>query len=233
MSNHAVGPPVESHPPTGANAHPAAAGGSRRTAGLVAGVGILLMAALAGYGNFAAVQGLVTDGDAAATARDIAASPGTFRAGVAALYAVVVLDVLVAWALFRVFQPVHEGLSRLAAWFRLTYAAVFLVALAQLADIPGLLAAKTSGAPGAFTPPQVDAMALAKVEDFNDIWTAGLLLFGAAPARAGLPGLPLAGAAARVGRPGRHRRRRLRVRHPRRRPLERVTVRGLHRHLRR
>ena len=33
-----------------------------------------------------------------------------------------------------VFRPVHAGLSRLAAWLRLAYAAVFLVAIAQLAD---------------------------------------------------------------------------------------------------
>lgn len=180
MSNHAAGPPVEGHPPKGSptSSTGAAAGETRRRAGLVAGVGILLMAALAGFGNFAAVQGLVTDGDAAATARDIAASQGAFRFGIAALYAVVALDVLVAWALFAVFQPVHEGLSRLAAWFRVVYAAVFMVALAQLAGIPGLLNSKSSGTPGAFTPQQVDAMALAKVDTFTDIWTAGLLLFG-------------------------------------------------------
>lgn len=143
--------------------------------GLVAGVGILTVAALAAFATVGAVQGLVTDGDAAATARDIGASMGRFRLGVASLYVVVTLDVVVAWALFRVYQPVHEGLSRLAAWFRIVYASVFLVALAQLAGVPDLLSAKGSAV---FTPAQVDAMALAKVETFTDMWSAGLLLFG-------------------------------------------------------
>jgi hypothetical protein len=177
MSNLIAEPPVEGRdqgrPPPATR--PAAAEDSRRRAGLVAGVGILAVAALAAFGNFAAVQGLITNGDAAATARDIAASEGIFRLGVVSLYLVVALDVLVAWALFRVFRPVHEGLSRLAAWLRLAYASVFLVALAQLAGVPDLLSTRTSSA---FTPEQVDAMALAKVDTFTDIWTAGLLLFG-------------------------------------------------------
>jgi hypothetical protein len=47
-----------------------------------------------------------------------------------------VCDVVVAWALLRVFSPVSRDLSRLAAWFRLAYSAVFLVSLAQLIGHP-------------------------------------------------------------------------------------------------
>ena len=148
---------------------------SRHLAARVAGAGILLLAALATFANIAVLQGLVTDGDATRTAADILASDGTFRFGIASLYAVAALDVLVAWALVGVFRPVHPGLARLAAWFRLAYAAVFLVAIAQLAGIPDLLSTRDSAA---FTPAQVDATALAKVDTFTDIWMAGLLLFG-------------------------------------------------------
>lgn len=148
---------------------------SIRTAGLVAGVSLLAMSVLAGFGNFVAVEGLVTPGDAGRTADDILAADGTFRVGVLTLYLVVVLDVIVAWALMRVFDPVSRSLSRLAAWFRLAYSAVFLVAISQLAGIPDLLEAGSS----AFTADQVEAQALLKVDAFNDIWYAGLVLFGA------------------------------------------------------
>ena len=110
-----------------------------RRSALVAGVGILVMAVLAGAANFGAIQGLVTDGDATRTAKDILASDGLFRLGIAAMVVVVVLDVVVAWALLRVFSTVHAALSRLSAWLRLAYAAVFMVALSQLARIPALL----------------------------------------------------------------------------------------------
>ena len=93
-----------------------------------------------------------------------------------ALYLVVVLDVVVAWALMRVFEPVSRSLSRLAAWFRVAYSAIFMVAISQLAGIPDLLGA--SGA-GAFTTEQVQAQALLKVDAYHDIWFAGLILFAA------------------------------------------------------
>ncbi|MGZ8737946.1 MAG: DUF4386 domain-containing protein [Nocardioides sp.] len=157
--------------------HRTSAQQSARSGGLVAGVALLLMAVVAPIGLLLGVDGLVTDGDAARTATDITASEGTFRLGVASLYLVVVLDVVVAWALLRFFNPVSRELSRLAAWFRLAYSGVFLVAIGQLAGIPGLLDANitTSG----FDTEQLQAQALLKADNFHDIWFAGLVLFGA------------------------------------------------------
>ncbi|TCO32421.1 uncharacterized protein DUF4386 [Kribbella steppae] len=136
---------------------------SIRTWAVAAGVALLLMAALVGFGNFAAIEGLVTWGDAGKTAQDIAASEGLFRAGVASLFLVVVLDVVIACALYRVFTPVDRTMSLLAAAFRLVYAAVFMVALGYLLDALR----------------HVDQQVLSDVEAFSDLWTAGLGLFGA------------------------------------------------------
>jgi hypothetical protein len=162
-------------PPTVA-APPATSVAVRRAA-LVAGAALTLMAGLAGFGNLVVVEGLVTPGDAAATAQDILASIGLFRLGVVSLYLAALLDVVVAWALFRVFSPVNFELSRLDAWLRLAYAGVFMVALAQLAGIPALLT--HPGDASVFTAEQYQAMALSKVDAFHDIWFAGLILFGA------------------------------------------------------
>src|SRR3712207_2574029 len=70
--------------------------GSVRGAGITAGVGVLLLAALAGFGNSVAVEGLVTPGGAGRTAQDVVASEGLFRLGIASVLAVVALDVVVA-----------------------------------------------------------------------------------------------------------------------------------------
>jgi hypothetical protein len=149
---------------------------SIRQAGVVAGVGILVMAALSGFGIFYVGEGLVTQGDAARTVEDIAASDGLFRWGTASLYAVVVLDVVVAWALFRFFSPVSSGLARLAAWFRLAYAGVFMLAIGQLAGIPDLVASDQYA--GVFTAEQIQGQTLLKIDAFDDLWMAGLILFG-------------------------------------------------------
>ena len=88
----------------------------------------------------------------------------------------VVLDVVVAWALFRFFSPVNSGLARLAAWFRLAYAAVFMLAIGQLAGIPDLVTSDEYSA--VLTPEQIQGQTLVKTDAFDDLWMAGLILFG-------------------------------------------------------
>lgn len=148
---------------------------SLRAPSLAAGVGLLLMAALAGFGIFIAVEGLVTPGDPAATARDVLASEGVFRLGIASLVGVVVLDVVVAWGLFEVFAHVSAGLSRLAAWLRLVYAGVFLVAITELLGAVGILGGLDQLAGNA---DQLQVQALQRTAAFTDVWNAGLVLFG-------------------------------------------------------
>jgi uncharacterized membrane protein YhdT len=143
---------------------------------LIAGAALLLLSGLAAVGYVVIVQGLVTPGDPAVTASDIRDSEGVFRLGVAMLYLVIVLDLVVAWALLAVFTPVSRGISRLAAWFRLAYSAVFMVAIGQLAGIPDLLS--SAGYSTAFTSEQLQGQALLKVDAFTDIYMAGLILFG-------------------------------------------------------
>ncbi len=147
-----------------------------RNAGLIAGVGLLLMSVLAGFGYFVAVEGLVTPGDAARTARDVTASEGLFRLGILSLFLVIALDVVVAWGLYRVFEPVSRGLSLLAAWLRIVFAGIFMVAVGQLVGVPRLL--RNDDYLAAFGAEQLQAQALLRFSAFTDIWDAGLFLFG-------------------------------------------------------
>ena len=161
----------------GATADPSAvANRGMRRAALVAGFGLLVMAVLAPAANFAVIQRLVTQGGAARTARDILASAGLFRVGILALFVVAVLDVVVAWALLRFFEPVHKGLATLAAWLRLSYAAIFAVGISQLAGVLPLLS--NTRHLTAFTINQRRTLALMKIQHFQDIWHVSLVLFG-------------------------------------------------------
>ena len=136
-----------------------------RRASLTAGVGLALMAVLAGFAVFGAIAAQITPGDAARTAQDIAASQGVFRLGIAGLIVVVILDVIVAAALFTLFAPVNRMVSIMAAGFRITYAAVYLVAIAQL-----VIAVTVVGNP---------EQALLAAHAYDTIWHIGLILFGA------------------------------------------------------
>jgi len=137
---------------------------SLRTASLIAGLGLALIVVLAPLGNFVAVQPLITPGDAAKTAQDILNSESLFRWGIASLVLTAVLDMIVAGALFVVFEPVSRGVSMMAALFRVAYTAVFLVGISQLVVALGLLR----------DPPQ----AMRAVDAYNTIWLIGLIFFG-------------------------------------------------------
>ncbi len=135
----------------------------------------MLLAVLATFGVVFAVDGLVTAGDAARTARDVTGSEMLFRLGIVSLLMTVVVDVVVAWGLYRVFRRTGSGLSALAAWFRLAYATTLLIAIGHLVGALQLLHAP----PGAFSVAQNHARALSDIEAFHNVFSAGLMLFGA------------------------------------------------------
>jgi hypothetical protein len=142
---------------------------------LIAGLGLLLMAVLAGLATFGILERLVTDGDAARTASDIIAAFGSFRFAILALFGVAVLDVVVAWALWAFFDPVHHTVAVLAALCRGLYAAVFAVAISQLVAAARLLSDGQLSGPADL---QLQSDVLAEIQQFDDIWSLGLGLFG-------------------------------------------------------
>lgn len=139
-----------------------------RSASTTAGTALLLVALLAGFGYLAVVQRLVVTDDAVRTAGNIAGSETLFRLAIASLLVAAVLDIVVAWALFKVFEPASSGLSMLAATFRVAYAGIFVVAIAQLAGVLRLLPEAE----------ELSAQVLSGVHAFEDIYSAGLVLFG-------------------------------------------------------
>lgn len=134
---------------------------SNRRASATAGAGLLAMSVLSAFGYLVAVKGLVVPGNAARTARNVAVHQNEFRLGIVSLYLVAGLDVVVAWALYRVFKPVSDALSKVAAWLRVAYAGVFIVAISQLTEALGH-----------------HGQALGHINTFTDVWDAGLVLFG-------------------------------------------------------
>lgn len=179
-----IGPTGQPTPPLGRSARtspqipdgPTDTVRDMRRSGLVAGSALLLLAVLSAVGVLVAVEGLLTPGDAAQTAEDITASTTRFQLGIASLYVVVVLDVVVAWALFRFFAPANLGLSRLAAWMRVAYSVVFLIAISELAAVPDMLS--DPGHREVFGEQQLQAEAMLRLEAFDHTYMAGLLLFG-------------------------------------------------------
>jgi hypothetical protein len=136
-----------------------------RTAALVSGIALVVMAVIAGASNFAIVEGLVVAGDPAGTAAIISERSSAVRLGALAFAVTAILDVLVAWGLYELFRKSNSSASLLGAWLRLSYAAVFLVAAADLFGAAQLAATDPSAA-------------YLLASSFRDTWTVGLIIFG-------------------------------------------------------
>lgn len=136
-----------------------------RTAALTAGIGMLVMTAIAAPVNFAIIQNIMVPENAQATAANLAAAAGTIRLGGVALVVVAVLDVVVAWGLYELLRPVSTGLSMVGAWLRVAYAATFALAIDSI-----------FGAVGAASSDPATAARL--VEHFNNGWMIGQIFFG-------------------------------------------------------
>ncbi len=155
---------------------PTTADTSPRRAALVAGVGYVILFALAIFANFFVREGLVVAGDATATAANIAESEGLFRLGLVSFLVIFLLDVVVAWALYIVFRSVNRDLSLLAAWFRIVYTVFLGVAIVFFLQALQLLSG--AGFLNAFEAQQVNAQALVALDTFNATWLIGLAGFG-------------------------------------------------------
>lgn len=134
------------------------------------------MAVLAfpGIGAIDAVLAAGVGGDSVADA--IRASSGTFGAAILALIAVVVLDVAVAWSLWGVFRPTQPAAAALSAALRITYSAVFAVAIGLLIDAQRL--ATGVGATETLPVEIRDELALQRLAGFDGIWSGALIIFG-------------------------------------------------------
>ena len=147
-----------------------------RTAARIAGWGILAMAFIATFAEFYVRQRLVVPGDATATAANLTDHELLMRLGIVAFLVVIILDVVVAWALYAVFQPVNSSVSGLMALSRLVFATIFAVAIGNLISAVDLV-----GDPGylaALEPGQLHAQMMMSLDAFNSVWSISLAFFG-------------------------------------------------------
>ncbi|MCP5098280.1 MAG: DUF4386 domain-containing protein [Chloroflexi bacterium] len=149
---------------------------SQRKVAIVAGVALIIMAITAGFSFGFVLDTLTVAGDATATFNNIKASEGLFRAGIGGWLLILILDVLVAWALYIFLKPVNKSLSLLGGWLRLVYTAVLGAALLNFAVI--LLIISGADYLNIFEESQLQALVLLFLNAFHGVWAIGLVIFG-------------------------------------------------------
>jgi hypothetical protein len=142
-------------------------GPTLRQAALIAGFGTLLMAATAPFAEFFVFPKLIVHGDIEQSIRNIIAHRTLYLAGVFGYLINFVCDIVIAWALYILLVPVNRSLSLLAAWFRLIYTAIAVVALFKLVAVFRLLN----------TPDYSSAQIRFLLDSFRWDWSTSLMLF--------------------------------------------------------
>jgi len=146
---------------------------SARTAALIAGFGLLAMTIAAIFANFSVVERLVVPKDAMTTTSNIVTSESTFLLGVSLFLIVIVLDVVVAWALYVFLKPVNKNLSLLTAWLRVVYGAIFAFALMSLFNVLQLLNGANS-----IVDTELSTQVMLSINAFSNTWNFGFIFFG-------------------------------------------------------
>ncbi|MCO6476647.1 MAG: DUF4386 domain-containing protein [Phaeodactylibacter sp.] len=142
----------------------------------IAGLGYLIIFFTGFFANFFVLEGLVVDGDAAATFSNIGSNLMQFRWGIFSFLIMVIADVLLAWPLYLLLRPVNKDLSLLSAWLRLVNGAIFGVALVNLFGVLLLFGGEQYLA--AFEPAELQARTRFLLDAFNYTWLIGLVFFG-------------------------------------------------------
>jgi hypothetical protein len=142
----------------------------------VAGLLYLVIFIVAPFAEFFVRQGLIVVGDPSATAANIRASEGLFRAGFAADLGVFTIEVAQAALLYVLFRPVSHVLALVMAFGRLAQATILGLNLLNMHT--GLQLLTAGGALTSFDAAQVNGLALVFLNAQSAGYEIGLVYFG-------------------------------------------------------
>jgi hypothetical protein len=149
---------------------------SPQTYARIGGVLYLFIIAVAMFGESFVRGSLIVSHDATATARNIMASETLFRVGLAGEMLTCVCDVAMAMVLYVLLKPVSRNLALLAAFFRLTFVAIYGVG--KLFEVVALVVLGKDDYLNAFGPQQLHALAYMMLKVHGLTYGISLLFFG-------------------------------------------------------
>ena len=145
---------------------------TERKSALIAGIALIIMAVVAGFIYGYIHHTLIVEGDSENTFRSIKSDALLFQTEIFGWFLILILDVIVAWALYVFFRNENKKLSLLTAALRIVFVFIFGAAIYSLIDILKIIGES------------VDEIQMAgeqimkSVESFETIWSFALIIFG-------------------------------------------------------
>jgi hypothetical protein len=146
-----------------------------RKAAWIAGIGYILMIGTPIAENVF-YYNLVDLSNASKTVTNIEANIPLVHYGILLYLINFIGDILAAWGLYILFKPVDTNLSLLAAWLRIIYSVMSLVAVMNLLTV--LQLTSHYNYLQAFTNDQLPAQVMIALRSFRDEWSFSFIFFG-------------------------------------------------------
>lgn len=146
---------------------------TKRNSALIAGIVILMMAAVAAFTYGYIHNTLIIPGNPENTVGNIKSSGLLFKAEILGWSLILICDVIAAWALYIFFRNDHPKLSLLMAGLRIIYTAILGVAILNFIQILNILGGNTI-ANSEFGTQKV----ILHLQSFEMTWSFGLIIFG-------------------------------------------------------
>ena len=146
-----------------------------RRAALIAGIGYILMLGTPIAENLF-YNNLIDLHHAHQTVKNIAQNMMLVRYGILLYLVNFIGDILAAWALYVLLKPANESLSVFAAWLRIIYSVMSLVAVMNLLTV--LQLASHYNYLQSFTGDQLQAQIMIALRSFRDDWSFSFIFFG-------------------------------------------------------
>lgn len=148
---------------------------SPANAALISGIGLLIMVLTVPFAEFYIFPKLISESPTLTTT-NILNNKTLFTIGIFLHFITLIFDIVVAWSLYIFLKPVSKNLSLLVAWFRIIYAAMYLIALVNLIKVLNLLS--IIGQSKATEQIQFYDSVKFYINSFQLEWTFGLMIFG-------------------------------------------------------
>lgn len=142
-----------------------------RTAAIISGMALIIMAIVAGFSYGYVHNSLVVPGDVSTTYHNIASSITLFKVEIVGWIIILILDVIVTWSFYIFLKPINQELALLASWLRLTYAVILGIGILNLLFVLLL----SNNVP---VTDQLQENITFYLEAFEMIWAVGLIVFG-------------------------------------------------------
>lgn len=143
-------------------------------AGLISGIGILIMVLTVPIAEFAILPDLIDYTNAEVTFNSIKENRSLFTTAIFLHLITLICDVVVAWSLYLFLSPVNRNFSLLTAFFRLVFSIVTLAALLNLVEVLNLT---QNSAYLAELGDSLYSEALLSIKNFNLQWSFAFVFF--------------------------------------------------------